>query len=238
MSVDAKRAYLLMPCQSKEHLRDWLEVYLEYMIFDTTVSRFSTSNPLDALWEAYSFMMNPDTRTPKNFLFAAARSTQKTITVGAFDTLMALHGRRSLVHFAGSEDQVDSGYAYMKRFLAMPYIRDLVDGKVTNDGATLLVPQYDNDMWVSGKTASEIKATSPDSLRQVDIIVKSITPYTVQGLHVPGLTVDEIHTLRGEKAVAYKDIRKIPTASWDGKPWVRMGISSRKSTPAPPMDRS
>jgi len=226
--IDTQRAGLLIPCESKDHLADWLNLYLDFHVFDTQVSRFATSSPLDALWEAYDFMMRPDSRKPKTFLFASARSTQKTITLAAFDILQVLHGKRNLVHFAGSKDQVDSGYSYIKAFASMPYIRDLIDGDITQTGTDFYIPESDNELWLNGSTCKELKEKCPDELRKVEILVRPITPYTVQGLHM-STTVDEIHTLKGEKAAAYKDIRKIPIASWDGKPWIRLGISSRKS---------
>lgn len=226
--MDIKRAALLVPCKTKQHLQDWLRVYLDFHIFDETTSRFATSNPLDAMWEAYEFMMYPQTRIPRNYLFAAARSTQKTVSIGAFDVLQAVHAKRSLAHFAGSKDQVDSGYAYIKKFLSMPYIRDLIDGDITANGTKLLIPDGNDPLWLEGKTSKEIEKMNPDTLRAVEILVKSVTPYAVQGLHLQ-VSVDEIHTLRGEKRQAYQDIRKIPISSWDGKPWVRMNISSRKS---------
>lgn len=226
--IDTQRAGLLVPCESKEHLADWLRLYLDFHIFDTLVSRYATSSPLDALWEAYDFMMRPDSRKPKTFLFASARSTQKTITLAAFDMLQVLHGKRTLVHFSGSKDQVEAGYSYIKAFSNMPYIRDLIDGDITQTGTDFMIPEVDNELWLSGAACKEMLEKCPDDLRKVEILVRPITPFTVQGLHMQ-TTIDEIHVLKGEKAAAYKDIKKIPIASWDGKPWIRLGISSRKS---------
>lgn len=226
--MDLKRILLLRPCANKEELKNWLLTFLEFDIFDTTTSRFATSNPLDAMWDSYSHMMYPNSRAPKTYLFAAARSTQKTISIGAFNVLQAIHGRRSLVHFAGSKDQVDAGYSYIKKFFQMPYLKDLVDGEVTQTGIDLRVPSWDDPIWLSGGTCKDLIEQKSETVRFVEILVKPITPQTVQGLHMQ-TTLDELHTLRGEKRQAYKDIRKIPVASWDGKPWVRVGISSRKN---------
>lgn len=226
---DPKRAALLVPCTSKEHLRDWFKVYLDFHIFDTISSRFATATPLDAAWEVYSFVMYPKTKKPANFLFASARSTQKTITLAALEVAVLLHAKRTVLHFAGSKDQVEAGYQYVKKFLSLPYVRDLIDGDITQSQTQLIIPNWDNEQWLSGVSSSEIEKNNPDSVKKIRIFVKTISPFTVQGQHESFVGKDEIHTLKGEKRQAYKDIRKIPVASWDGKPWANVGISSRKS---------
>jgi hypothetical protein len=227
--MDLKRTLLLVPCESKEHLQDWFKTYLDFHIFDTQSSRFSTATPLDAAWEAYSFAVHTKEKKPRWYLFASARSTQKTITLAATEVAIMLHTKRNVLHYAGSLDQSEAGYSYVKQFLNRPYIRDMVVGDITASKTDLLIPNKNNQLWLDGMTAEEIKEKDPDSLKATRIKIMSISPMQTQGQHESVVGIDEIHTLKGEKAAAYKDIRKIPIASWDGKPWLRLGISSRKN---------
>lgn len=234
MLIDKKtqlRQALLVPCKDKKALSNWLRIYLGYHAFETLTSRFATATPLDAAWDLYNFCMKPEGKTPKTYLFAAARDTQKTITLAAIEVAVMLHARRNVLHFAGSQDQVDTAYAYMKQFFNKDFVRDLIDGDIKSSETIFLIP--DNDLgvklWLDGRTGKEIQKENPNAVRTVNAKVLPITPFTVQSKHEPMVSTDEIHTLKGEKAYAYKDIRKIPTASWDGKPWARAGISSRKA---------
>jgi len=224
-----KRQALLVPCKTKEALRNWLKVYLKFDVFDCIVSRYATACPLDAAWELYKFGLNPQTHQPHRWLFAAGRSTQKTISLAAIETALVLHTRRNVIHFAGSKDQVDTAYSYMKQFFNRPFIRDLIKGDVKSTETIFLIPDYKNELWLKGNSGPQIQELNPDAVRTVNVKVLPITPFTVQSKHESIVSTDEIHTLKGEKAYAYKDIRKIPCASWDGKPWIRAGISSRKS---------
>ena len=52
-----RRQLLLTPCKSKKALYNWFKVYLEVDLFDQTVSRFASSNPMDFAWDIYSFCM-------------------------------------------------------------------------------------------------------------------------------------------------------------------------------------
>lgn len=225
---DIRRAALLVPCQTKEHLSDWFKVYLDFHAFQDISSRFATATPMDAAWEAYNFAVHTKERTPKWYLFASARSTQKTITLAAVEVAIMIHAKRTTLHYAGSKDQVDSGYAYVKKFLMRPIIRDLLASDITASQTELLIPSKDNEQWLAGMTTKEIAKNNPDAVTPVKISVYSISPFQVQSKHESVVGVDEIHTLKGEKAAAYKDIRKIPIAAQDGKPWIRIGISSRK----------
>ena len=227
--VKLKRSLLLVPCTTKEHLQNWFKTFLDFHVFDTISSRFATATPLDAAWEVYKFTMFPEQRTPRNHLFASARSTQKTITLAALEVAVLLHAKRTVLHFAGSKDQVEAGYQYVKKFLNLPLIRDLLEGDITQTQTELLIPDYDNKMWLDGKTSKEILKEDPGAIKKIKVFVKTISQFTTQGQHESFLGIDEIHTLKGEKRQAYMDIRKIPVSSWDGKPWARVNISSRKS---------
>lgn len=224
-----KRNMLLTPCKSKETLGNWFKVYLGVDLFSSVTSRFAESSPLDAAWEIYNFSLNPEQNIPKRFLFASARNTQKTLMLAAVEMAIILHDRRSTLHFAATKVQVQNAHKYFAEFCRRRYISDLLDGDPTSTEVRFYIPRYDDKLWLEGKTGAEINQINPDIVRKVNFEVLPITPYTVQGRHLSCVTVDETHTLKGEKLSAYADIQRIPTASQDGKPYVKFEISSRKS---------
>ena len=224
-----KRNMLLVPCKDAKALGNWFNIYLGVDLFSTTTSRFATSNPLEAAFEIYSHCINPTSDMPKNFLFASGRNTQKTLTLAAVNLAMILHDRRDVLHFAASKDQVKAAYKYFTDFCRKPYIKDLTNGEPTQSEAKFFIPKPNDSLWLSGKTGLEISLENPDAVRRVSMEIQPITPFSVQSRHLAGVSCDETHTLKGQKLSAYADIQKIPTASKDGKPYVRYNISSRKS---------
>ncbi len=204
---------LLIPCQSKIHLAMWFKTYLQVDLLDCVVSRFANTSPLDAAYEMYSYAFEKKNRAPLNVFYIASRGSQKTLLVAAVEIALLLHDKRDILHFAGSKDQVEACYKYVKDFLQRPYVRDLIQGRVTADGAKLLIPDY------TGKS-SEL------DFRTYRLF--PITPLSVQGQHAPGLFVDELLTLKFDKLKAYKDLSGIPVPMNDGRPYLRGEISSRK----------
>jgi len=203
---------LITPCESKEHLNLWLKTFLDVELIDTTVSRYANTNPLDAAWLVYNRALHSKVKEPLNVLFVASRGSQKTLMSAAIELAVAIHDRRDILHFAGSKDQVEAGYKYIREFLHRKYIRDLVDGKVTNEGADLLIPNF----------------LDPNDVKTVTIRVFPITLMSVQGQHSPYLSVDELLTLSFDKLKAYRDLSGVPIPTSDGRPFIRSEISSRK----------
>jgi len=224
------RELLLRPCKDKRALKNWIKTFLDVELFDTIVSRFADSSPLDAAWEVYSFAMFPKGRMPENFLFASARNTQKTLVTSALAFMMAIHAKRQHGHFAAALEQLKPAREYISNFVHRPYIRDLLKTKVTADRATFCIPNDHADpRWVQeGTPTAEIFDKDPLSCREVFVEFNGISASYVQGKHYPSISADEIAMLKGEKVAFYKDLRKIPTASHDGKPYVTFKISTRR----------
>ncbi len=208
------RANLLIPCQSKEHLALWFKHYLSVDFFDQTVSRFSTSNPLDAAWRIYEHAMFFQGYDPLKIMFIASRSSQKTLLMAALETVMMIHARRNVLHYACIEIQADVAWGYVQGFFAKPYLRDLVIGKPTADDLKLRIPFIEDP-----------------SREPLEVIAKvlSITEATVQGQHAPFLAIDELLTLKHGKRKAFEDLNGVPDSDHiSGKPYIRAEISSRK----------
>jgi hypothetical protein len=193
---------------------------------------------MDAAWELYSFCMNPPDKSPKQFLYASSRATQKTLLLAAVETVLAIHSRRPIVHFAAAREQVKPAKKYMVEFSQRPYIRELLKSDPTSVNIIYLVPESDNELWLKGWNAIEIQkgredstglhAGRPDSLREVEIELAGISGATTQGKHTSIVSVDEVSSLKGEKISFYNDIKKVPIASHDGKPYVVFKISTRR----------
>lgn len=212
LSPEQLKQLLITPCESKEHLDLWLNTFLGVSLIDKTISRYANINPLDAAWLVYQRALHSKSKEPLNVLFVASRGSQKTLMSAAVELAVAIHDRRSILHYAGSKDQVEAGYKYIREFLQKKYVKDLVDGKVTNTGADLKIPDYKD----------------PEDVRLVTIRVFPITPFSVQGQHEPYLAVDELLTLSFDKLKAYRDLSGVPVPTSDGRPFIRSEISSRK----------
>jgi hypothetical protein len=208
------RENLLLPCQSKEHFQAWLYTYLGVDLVDCTVSRFSTTNPLDAAWRIYEHAMFYSGYDPLKIMFVASRSSQKTLLMAAIETAVMLHDRRDVLHFAAIELQASVAWGYVQNFFGRPFLRDLVVGKPTADYLKLKVP----NLAKPGTEPQEVVAK-----------VLSITPATVQGQHAPFIAIDELLTLQYAKRKAFEDINGVPDSDkYSGKPYIRAEISSRK----------
>lgn len=208
------RENLLLPCQTKEHFQAWLYTYLGVDLVDFTVSRFSTTNPLDAAWKMYEHAMFYHGYDPLKIMFVASRSSQKTLLMAAIETAIMLHDKRDVLHFAAIELQASVCWGYVQGFFGRPFLRDLVIGKPTADQLKLRIPFVDKPE----KEPQEVVAK-----------VLSITPATVQGQHAPFVAIDELLTLLHAKRKAFEDINGIPDSDkYTGKPYIRAEISSRK----------
>lgn len=208
------RDNLLLPCQSKEHFQAWLYTYLGVDLVDHTVSRFSTTNPLDAAWVIYEHAMFYSGYDPLKIMFVASRSSQKTLLMAAIETAVMLHDKRDVLHFAAIELQASVCWGYVQNFFGRPYLRDLIVGKPTADQLKLRIPNI-------AKPSAEPQ--------EVIAKVLSITPATVQGQHAPFVAIDELLTLQHGKRKAFEDINGIPDSDkYTGKPYIRAEISSRK----------
>lgn len=208
------RKMLLLPCQTREHFQAWLYQFLGVDLVDCAVSRFSTTNPLDAAWKMYEHALFYSGYDPLKIMFVASRSSQKTLLMAAIETAVMIHDKRDVLHFAAIDLQAGVCWGYVQGFFGRPYLRDLVVGKATADQLKLRIPNL----------------THPEKEPQ-EVLAKvlSITPATVQGQHAPFVAIDELLTLTHGKRKAFEDINGVPDSDkYSGKPYIRAEISSRK----------
>lgn len=208
------RNNLLVPCTSREMFQAWLNIYLNVDLADCTVSRFSSTNPLDAAYYLYDYAINNVSEEPLKIMFVASRGSQKTLLASCVEMAVMLHDRRSVLHFAAIKEQSRVGYDYLKKFAQMPFIVDLLSTKPTVDELKFSIPNYLN---------------SEEDPIDVNAKVLSISEGQVQGQHYSMVSVDELLVLQFSKRKAYYDIPGVLSSDYrTGKPSIMIEVSSRK----------
>jgi hypothetical protein len=190
--------------ESKYDLKNWLLYFIDVDLADCTVSHFSTSNPLDMVWEIYSFCKENNSVDPMTVYYIAGRSSQKTLSAAVLQILLPLHFKRGLVHLGGTKQQARRAYDYFRKFISKKYIRPFLKGDPTMDKTVFSVGGED-----------------------VEVEILPISPMSVQGPHQPVVSLDELGSLSPDKIKAYEDVSGIPSYTKDGEPWIQFGISSR-----------
>lgn len=199
------RALVTKRLESKEDLKFWLLHFLAVDLADCTVSRFSTSNPLEMVWDVYQFWANQSIDSPLTTFYIAGRASQKTLSCAVLQVLLPLHFGIGVVHFGGTKDQASRAYDYFKKFITRPYVKDYLKEEPTQQ-----------------KTLINLNGN------EIKVQILPISPMAVQGPHEPVVSLDELASLSPDKMRAYDDISGVPITSTDGHPWIKFGISSRK----------
>lgn len=193
--------------QSKQDLNNWLNFFLDVDLADCVVSRFSTSTPLDMVWDIYQFCCDTTTEDPMTSMYVAGRASQKTLSAGVLQVLLPLHFKRCVVHFGGTKDQANRAYSYFKKFVSRPYIKNFLKDDPTQSKTSMIIDGV-----------------------EVDVEILPLSLAAVQGSHAPVVSLDELSSLSPEKQLAYKDVHGVPSYTNEGLPWIRYGISSRKGS--------
>jgi len=222
---DVKRALLLVPCETKEHLHRWIETYLGLDMPDAIVDPSSNCTPMDMIFESYSKMRVNDESF--NFvLFSAARDAFKTLSQSILETLARYHLELDIVHLAASEEQSLKAKEYVRSFIAMPFLRDYV---MTDSKRNTNVVRYRSavgDVLTPAHYEAlpeEEKIRYKEVRNYVHIIVATLE--SCNGQHAPLLCLDEIDVMRNK--AAYAEAMMIPSGR-DGKTSLTILTSSRK----------
>lgn len=135
-----------------------------------------------------------------NFLFYANRDGGKTFCAATIEFLLLMHDRRSVVHVGAIEKQAERCYTYFQKIFTNEHFKDFIDRMI-------------------------MKMTYVKDRGTFEILPCTIA--SVNGPHTPLVVRDEIDTVMDLQA--YKDIMGIPTQMPDGRPPIKVGISTRKS---------
>lgn len=229
------REILFVPCDSKEHLANWVREFLGLDLPDTTVchtdSDFepSNSNPLDLLWEVYEAARKGD-RTKTRFLYYAARGCYKSVLASVIEALCLFHLRRDVGHMAANKKQSKIVQKYLKDYLQRPILRDFMTSKNESE---ISVTWYENED--GGKlNPAEFKQLTEDHPDLIASYVEKSYMVTVvvatlggaNGLHCSMMVMDELDLTPAE---IISEAMMIPAPGKEyGEPAMVLMTSSRK----------
>lgn len=194
----ALRALLFVPCETREHLQNWVHAFLGIDLPNCTVcdddvdNPASNSNPMDLLWEVYQAARDGRDPSKTQYLFYASRDSWKSLVASIIEILCLFHLDRDCAHLAAILSQAKNVQRYLKNYLKRPVLRDFLTSK---NEMTIEVTRYEQD----GKIISPIewKALDPENRKLwtpkehwVQIIVATMSG--TNSLHCSMVIMDEL----------------------------------------------
>jgi hypothetical protein len=226
---DILRRALFVPCQTKEDLHRWIQIYLGLNLPDTVVDEESTSSPMDLIWEIYSKALANDDQNFSRVMSYASRDSFKTLGAAILEVLAVFHLDRDVAHMAAIKEQAKKAQSYVKKFCRYPYLKDYVvsaNTEITHlvwfsnqeTGDTLTKAQYED-------LPGPEQAKYTEHARYIKIVI-----CTMQGAnseHVPFFVVDEVDVVPKQNQAAYQEAKSIP-AMYESKEPITLLTSTRK----------
>lgn len=217
LSDDQMLKVYLTPCKTKADLKNFLKYFFGLHLPDVKVSRYADMSPFDFLWSLYEILvLNHNPKKISEIIACAGRGSGKTLVVSIAQLLSVIHGKRDVVHVGGIEAQAKRAYDYIQGYLSNANVKDLIDP-----------PRQSGRQKILRKSIMEKTILDIDS-QLCSIEILPCTMKAVNGPHVNFVTVDEIDTISGEGAKAYKDIAGM-LDSKNGIMPLRVNISTRKT---------
>lgn len=123
MKDELSKAFM-SPITSLDHLRDWVNTYLDIDLPCGYVDPNSNSSPAEWLWEAYKTYKNNKGNEVPGYIILSSREGFKTLTESIFAVLMMVHFKASIAHMAAIENQAKKAIGYIDSFLLKikPYL--------------------------------------------------------------------------------------------------------------------
>jgi hypothetical protein len=222
-----KRRVLFTPCETKQALHDWIEVFLDLDMPDCIVDPQSTSSPMDCIWEVYDHARRNEDPTYSRVLAYAARDSFKTLGAAILEVLVVMHLHRSVAHMAAIKPQAQNAQRYVKQFFSKPMLRDF---KIGDNVERTEVVAYRNKQTHDTLSESEWSSLPPAEQEPyerieafIQIVVATMTG--TNSLHVPFMVIDEVDVVPNPKA--YEEAKMIP-APINGLMPITLLTSTRK----------
>jgi hypothetical protein len=163
---DLLRKALFVPCESKQELHDWFEVYLGIDFPDTIVSEDSNSSPMDMAWLVYDAFRSRRYNLPdkdqykeiREIMAYASRDSFKTLGVAALEVVVMLHMSLSVAHMAAIEKQAKKAQQYVKESFNKEHLRDFLTIK---NETRIEVTRYANRLTGVQLTQAEYRRAEP-----------------------------------------------------------------------------
>jgi hypothetical protein len=204
---DQLRQLFFAQCLDRDHLYEWIKLFWGVNLPGKVVSRYSSCNPLDSVWDVYNHCVH--LKQGMDTLYIAPRGGGKTLGVAIAESALMFHDKRGVVHVGAIEKQSKRAYQYFQNFIAKN--KDVLSPLVEKDTIEKTVLVVDNE--------------------QVSLECLPCTMAALNGPHEACIVMDELDTLSPEGRLAYKQINGIPVKHrLTGAPPVKIGISTRKSS--------
>lgn len=213
VSEEVMLQILYRSCRTRDELSNWIKVFLDVDLPDTTVDPTSNSNPLEMVWKLYQTAVWYDDLKPSErvlrSIFYASRGSFKTLGLTIAELLVMLHSGRDTIHCALIEKQSKNAYnKYFRPFLDKHLVKDHV--KISSILEQSIIKGRDNKEVTLGVIPCTMNATS--------------------GPRAHLLVFDEIDKAKGEQLLAYQNAYGMRTATPDKKLPMTVGISTRDSS--------
>lgn len=133
--ADAMRKLLWIPPTTKEHLHNWVKVFLGIDLPNCTVytndpeNPPSDSNPMDILWDLYCAAKDGTDPTKTFWLYYAARDSFKSLIASIMEAICLFPLRLDVAHCASIESQAKNVTRYLKDYLKHPILAEFVTSK-------------------------------------------------------------------------------------------------------------
>lgn len=210
-------ALLLKPCRSKKELNAWIKYFLDLELPDETVSRYASSNPLEAVWEMYRIcVLKQNPENIQEVLYTSSRGAGKTLSVAVAEFMILLHDQRDMAHIGAIMAQAKRAFDYVQGFCNIPKIKRLIDPPKVRPEDKIL------QKMIMEKTIFNINGVKCT----MEILPATLT--SLNGLHCSLVSIDELDTLPPAGRLAIKDAAGMLDTKRGKKP-LRVGISTRKS---------
>lgn len=234
---DLLRKALFVPCESKQELHDWFEVYLGLDFPDVIVNDESNSSPMDMAWMVYDAFRCRRFNLPDKAKYVelseimayASRDSFKTLGVAALEVVVMLHMSLSVAHMAAIEKQAKKAQQYVKEFFSKDHLRDFLSVK---NETRIEVSRYTNRVSGVEMNQAEYEDLTPPEKAQCDrkwnyLAIVICTMAGANSEHVPFMVVDEVDVVLKQNVLAYEEAKLIPSP-WQGVRPITLYTSTRK----------
>lgn len=234
---DNLRRSVLVPCESKEDLHEWLMVYFGLDFPDHVVAEGSTSSPMDTIWTIYDAFRCRRFNLPDKAKYAelkevmaySSRDSFKTLAASALEVVVLLHMCLSVAHMAAIEKQSKKAQQYVKEMLSKEYVRDYVTVRNETRSEILRYKHRVSSVVLNHDEYEDLPITERKNYdRQWNYI--TIVICTMAGAnseHVPFMVVDEVDVVPKQNVRAYEEAKLIPS-QWEGVMPITLYTSTRK----------
>jgi hypothetical protein len=206
LPLKEQRKLLFTRCESKEHLRNWIRMFLsqensKLEFPDSHIEPTSNSTVMDMLWEFYEAGVNNHLFKTENgapasrMLVYASRDSYKTLGAAVLELLGMLHMHRSCVHLAAIKDQSSQAQRYLRKFLSKPLLSPFIYGdNVTMIQVKWYVDPNTNDII----SLNELKNLPLNERSNYTVfhdyysIICTATLNGVNSQHTPLMIIDEL----------------------------------------------